>query len=390
MQDELSEIFPDDAGGIKRFFHDMANIISGMRSPKQRQSGLTIEETRTTSARSYIESLIADWRLRRILGSLGTREPYSSIPLLAAMWDLMGNEGIWYPMGGMGAFCNRLVRAVTGRDRQSGALAEIRLGVQVKQIRVKNGRAEGVTLGDGTTIEASHIVSNADFKATFLSLLDPDSMPERWVRAVARAKQTGSVFQVCLGLETSKFDVSAFSEESRLIYRRGGLLSEFQEPDWSAGKVDPQVLAGQELEISLVSREDPMLAPPHGSAVVIRTEADHTHFVKYRPTMGRRTSSYKEYKTRLAEGLIHEIRRLLPGLEQAIQVMDVATPLTFEDQGGRSQGAVAGWSWDYEDNRDYRPMELIQTPIRGLYMVGYQLLLEGAGPSEEPRIPVSG
>ncbi|UCD87213.1 MAG: hypothetical protein JSV01_05485 [Desulfobacterales bacterium] len=91
--------------------------------------------------------------------------------------------------------------------------------------------------------------------------------------------------------------------------------------------------------------------------------------------------------------------------------MDVATPLTFEDQGGRSQGAVAGWSWDYQDNRDYRPLELIRTPIRGLYMVGYQaywalfmggiptalesgqrvaeLLLGGAGPLEEVRIPVA-
>jgi phytoene dehydrogenase-like protein len=411
IQEELSGIFPNEAEAIKTFFHDMAHIISGVRSPKQRENGSMPEPTRGISAREYIESLITDWRLCRILGSLGTREPYSSIPLLAAMWDLMGNEGIWYPKGGMGAFCNRLVRAVTGSDQHSGALAEIRLRIPVKQIRVKNGRAAGVTLGDGTTIEASNIVSNADFKATFLNLLDPNSMPERWVRAVARARQTGSVFQVCLGLETSKLDVSAFSQESRLIYRRGSHLNEIQEPDWSAGEVDPKVLAGQELEISLVSREDPMLAPPNGSVVVIRTEADHTHFMKYRPTMGGRMSSYKEYKTRLAEGLIHETSRLLPGLEQAIQVMDVATPLTFEDQGGRSQGAVAGWSWDYEDNRDYRPLELIQTPIRGLYMVGYQaysalfmggvptaiesgrrvaeLLLVGAGPSEEVRIPVS-
>ena len=49
-----------------------------------------------------------------------------------------------------------------------------------------------------------------------------------------------------------------------------------------------------------------------------------------------------------------------------------ATPLTFEDQGGRSGGAVAGWSWDYEDFRDDQPKELIGTPINGLYMAGYQ------------------
>lgn len=40
------------------------------------------------------------------------------------------------------------------------------------------------------------------------------------------------------------------------------------------------------------------------------------------------------------------------GLRESIRIMDVATPLTFEDQGGRSEGAIAGWSWDYEDSQD--------------------------------------
>ena len=53
-------------------------------------------------------------------------------------------------------------------------------------------------------------------------------------------------------------------------------------------------------------------------------------------------------------------------------MIDIATPLTFQDRGGRSEGAVAGWSWDYEDSRDTRPRELVLTPVAGLYMAGYQ------------------
>jgi len=89
--------------------------------------------------------------------------------------------------------------------------------------------------------------------------------------------------------------------------------------------------------------------------------------------------------------------------------MDAATPRTFEDQGGRSGGAVAGWSGDYEDFRDDQPKELIGTPIKGLYMAGYQAfsalfmggiptamesgqraakaVLEGAPPTEKILIP---
>jgi len=46
------------------------------------------------------------------LGSIGTRESYSGLPLLAAMWNLMCEEGIWYPIDGMKSFCERLVKAV--------------------------------------------------------------------------------------------------------------------------------------------------------------------------------------------------------------------------------------------------------------------------------------
>jgi len=87
----------------------------------------------------------------------------------------------------------------------------------------------------------------------------------------------------------------------------------------------------------------------------------------------------------------------------------VSTPLTFEEQGGRSEGAVAGWSWDYEDVHDDRPRELVKTPVKGLYMAGYQAfsalfmggvptaiesgkraakaVLQGDGPVEEIMLP---
>jgi phytoene dehydrogenase-like protein len=168
-------------------------------------------------------------------------------------------------------------------------------------------------------------------------------------------------------------------------------------------------MAGQELEVSLWSLENPQLAPDGGAVIVVRTEADYAHFRQYRPAEGRRTDGYRKYKMRLAEALVREVSNLVPGLEHAVVVMDVATPLTFEERGGRSQGAVAGWSWNYEDNPSYHPSELVQTPIHGLYMAGYQAysalfmgglpmamasgrraaeaFLRGTGPMYEVRIP---
>jgi all-trans-retinol 13,14-reductase len=402
---ELAKSFPTDAEAVQRFFKDMNELISPQKSP---DSNLTHSiPSSKTSAFEYLHRMIRDWRLRRILGSIGTREPYSGLPLLAAMWNLMSYEGIWFPEEGMQSFCERLVKAAVGINENRG---EIRLNKDVAKIRADQGKVLGVILKDGTQIDSSSVISNADYKTAFLKLMDPKMIPPEWYDAVSRARQTGSVFQVCLGVDTGKADLSAFRKASRLIYRRSGRNDQERDSlDWNFQEIDPDVLADQELEVSLWGKDWEMVSSEGRAPIVIRAEAEYNHFAKYRLGWRQRSPEYQEYKTRLAQGLIREIDHLIPGLEKAIFVMDVATPLTFEDQGGRSGGAVAGWSWDYEDFRDDQPKELIGTPIKGLYMAGYQAfsalfmggvptamesgkraaraVLQGMGPTEKILIP---
>ncbi len=404
MVKELSRLFPADAKGVEQFFKDIDESLSKQNRDLNRSKPA---QTREISASDYLHGLIKDWRLRCILGSIGTREPYSGLPLLAAMWNLMSHEGIWFPEEGMQPFCERLGSAVVGKSNGSG---QIRLNQEVAQIRVDQGKVLGVRLRGGTEIGASSVISNADFKTTFLKLTDPKTIPPEWYDAVARSRQTGSVFQVCLGVDTSKADLSAFEKASRLIFRRNGKnVREAGDIDWKSQGIDPEALAGQELEVSLWGKDWESISSKERVTIVIRAEAEYSHFAKYRLGWRKRSPNYTEYKTRLAHALIQEIDHLIPGLEKAILVMDVATPLTFEDQGGRSGGAVAGWSWDYENFRDDQPKELIRTPIKGLYMAGIQAfsalfmggvptamesgkraakaVLEGTGPVEKISIP---
>jgi phytoene dehydrogenase-like protein len=395
LVNKFSVFFPSDARGIGQFFKEMGNRVS---------DALTPVKIPDISASEYLHGQIRDPRLRRILGSIGTREPYSSLSLLAAMWNLMCRQGIWYPREGMQAFCERWIKAVT----PSG---EIRLGKEVARIRVGQGQVAGVTLRNGTEIDSVSVITNADYKNTFLNLLDPEALSPNWHRAVSEAHQTGSIIQICLGVDIAKVDLSAFEDASRLIYRRAMDESSERELNWNLEEIDPDVLASQELEVSLWGKNDRTIAPTGEAVIVIRTEAEHSHFKRFRSPKKRRVPEYQGYKNRLGQSLIREIEHLLPGLGKAILVMDVATPLTFEDQGGRSGGAVAGWSWDYEDFKDNQPRELIRTPIRGLYMAGYQAfsalfmggvptaiksgkraakaVLEEAGPTEEIPIPLS-
>ncbi len=411
LANDLKKTFPEDACGLETFFRDTADIIAAMGSPQEKNNAALLEQTAKTSAAEYFKHNVTNWKLQKVLGSLGTHEPYGSMALVAAMWNLMVNQGIWYPEGGMRSFCHRLVQAVAENGNNQNPLGEIRMGAEVKAIHVQHGKVAGILLADGNQVRTEKVISNADFKTTFLKLVDPGMLPDQWRQGLARAKQTGSVFQVCLGLDTSKADLSAFSQASRLLYRRAGEASG-QSPrtmDWMANEVDPEALAGQELEMSLLSKEDPALAPKGGHVLAIRTEADHGHFSHFRSPAKTRAPFYKHYKMRLAQALIGEAGKVVSGLQDAVQVVDVATPLTFEDQGGRSEGAVAGWSWDYEDTTDYEPAELIRTPIHGLFMAGYQAysnlfmggvptamvsgqkaaeyLLAGAGPTVKLKIP---
>lgn len=168
-------------------------------------------------------------------------------------------------------------------------------------------------------------------------------------------------------------------------------------------------LAAQELEICLWSDDDPGLAPEGGAVLVIRAPAGYGLFSKFLGENGRRNAGYTDYKMRLANAIVSEVSNLAPGLAGAISVMDVATPLTFEARGGRYGGAVAGWSQDYRDSRDFVLRELVRTPVSGLYMAGYQAfswlftggvptaiesgvraadaLLEGVGPASEVTVP---
>jgi len=402
LQAAFIQTFPREAAGIIRFFETVERLFLLLRRPYAEENRIALEAAAAVSARDFLEPLIRDWRLRRVLGSQGVSEPYAALPLLAAMWGLMTEEGIWVPEGGLRVLGGLLKQAIL----ESGGQGEIRLGAEVARIRTQRGKVAGVSLASGEELEAPVVVSNGDFKTTFLQLLERSEVPEALYREVAEARQTGSNLQVSVGLEAQKADLSAFTRGSRIIYQGE---REEPPPDWAAPEINPRSLAAGPLELCLWSADDPALAAPGRAVLVIRAEADYGHFARFRTGRSRRRPGYREYKLGLGRALAAEVEKIIPGLTGAMEILDVATPLTFADQGGRSGGAVAGWSWNYEDSRDGTPRELIRTPVGGLFMVGYQAfsslflggvptalesgnraaayILEGRGPVGEFHLP---
>ncbi len=365
MKKELKKLFPADAEAVESFFTEVRNLDLSSNAHHDKASRQAMEKAANTPAQEFLGRRVSDYRLRRILGSMGAREPYSNMLLIGAMWLLLCEQGIWYPQGGVHDLAQRLSDMISQNKS-----CEVRLGAAVDEILVEKGRVQGVRLASGEKITAGSVVSNADFKRTFLELIRPEYIPPEFLSQVESARQTESVFQVCLGVHADSVDLGAFKHGTRIIYQRHPRAGEGT--DRRLAGIDADELAAQELEISLWSDDGPDLAPAGKAVIVIRTEADYNHFSRFRTGPLQRTAEYGDYKMKLGRALVSEASSVVPGLSESIEVMDVATPLTFSDRGGRSEGAVAGWSWDFEDNRDYEARALLDTPVAGLYMAGYQ------------------
>ena len=87
--------------------------------------------------------------------------------------------------GGLGS----LSAALASAARAAGA--EIRTGVEVSRIDVKDGRATGVTLKSGEVLDAKAVVSNADPRRTLLGMVDPIHLAPGFLARIRTYRSAG-------------------------------------------------------------------------------------------------------------------------------------------------------------------------------------------------------
>jgi len=79
--------------------------------------------------------------------------------------------------------------------------------------------------------------------------------------------------------------------------------------------------------------------------------------------------AYNKEKLRLADLLIDKIEKMfLPGLRKAIEVKEVATPLTNLRFTSNPRGAIYGWDQTLDNSGQRRFPQ--KTPVRNLYLSG--------------------
>ncbi len=292
----------------------------------------------------------------------GPYQPGTAIGLLFHLLsggehELQGFYG--HVMGGMGA----ITQALAASGRKLGA--EIRTSAPVAQIDVRDGRARGVVLEDGTEIRARIVLSNADPKRTFLKMVAASELPSEFLHSIRGIKMEGPCAKVNLVLDAEpKFtgtspDATALE---RTFYTLVPSLA-FAERCYDIAKFGE---IPEELWVDCVvsSNADPSLAPA-GKHIL-------TCFVQYVP-YHLRQGHWDENREVLGNRVIKKIAEYAPNVPHAIVARQVLTPLDLERTYGLTEGNIFHGDLRLEQLFFMRPVSgwsQYRTPIDGLYLCG--------------------
>lgn len=292
----------------------------------------------------------------------GPYQPGTAIGLLFHLLsggehELQGFYG--HVMGGMGA----ITQALAASGRKLGA--EIRTSTPVAQIDVRDGRARGVVLEDGTEIRARIVLSNADPKRTFLKMVAASQLPNEFLHAIRGIKMEGPCAKVNLVLDAEPRFTGTSPDATaleRTFYTLVPSLA-FAERCYDIAKFGE---IPEELWVDCVvsSNADPSLAPA-GKHIL-------TCFVQYVP-YHLRQGNWDENRELLGDRVIRKIAEYAPNVPNAIIARQVLTPLDLERTYGLTEGNIFHGDLRLEQLFFMRPVSgwsQYRTPIDGLYLCG--------------------
>jgi phytoene dehydrogenase-like protein len=292
----------------------------------------------------------------------GPYQPGTAIGLLFHLLsggehELQGFYG--HVIGGMGS----ITQALAASGRKLGV--EIRTSSPVAQIAIRNGRASGVILEDGTEIRGRIVLSNADPKRTFLGMVPARELPESFLDEVRRIKMDGPCAKVNMVLaEEPRFTgtPAAATPLERTFYTLVPSL-EFAERCYDIAKFGE---IPQELWVDCVvsSNADDSLAPA-GKHIL-------TCFVQYVP-YSLRQGTWDENRELLGDRVVKKIAEFAPNVPSSILAGQVLTPLDLERTYGLTEGNIFHGDLRLEQLFFMRPVpgwSQYRTPIEGLYLCG--------------------
>jgi phytoene dehydrogenase-like protein len=260
--------------------------------------------------------------------------------------------------GGMGA----LTQAMASAAKAAGA--EIRSGVEVIEIRVKDGSATGVLLSTGEEIAAKAVVSNTDPKRTLLKLIDSTHLSPDFVQKLQHYRGNGTVAKVNLALSglpnftaIKNGSTNALKGRIHIGHEIDYLERAFDESKYGNFSRQPY------LEAMIPSLTDPTLAPDGKHVMSI--------YMQYAPY--KLKGDWESQRRELGQTVVKTLAQYAPNLPELILTHQIITPLDLEEKYGLTGGQIFHGDLALDQFFTMRPLldwARYRTPIQNLYLCG--------------------
>ena len=323
---KLIKEWPQEAPSIRRYFKDahkasrglaLRAVVNGLPIPVQAPSRWLLSKffplTQVT-LHTYMEQHFRDPMLKALLsaqwGLYGPPPAQSAFGFHALIAVLHYKDGAAYPIGGPRELGRSIIAALQRRN------VELRWRHAVRQIRIANGRCQGVQVEDTDAsevyvVDAPCVISDAGVRNTFGPLL-PEGQRERFAGELARLPAEPSAVMLFIGLDTSPARFGVSGENHWLI----------PDSDHDQGYRRPP--GDGALYISFGSLNDPAAG---WHTIEIMSLVDPADFQRWAAITNRNADlGYQDLKESIRNKLLGRLETLLPGIGAHIVFSEIATP----------------------------------------------------------------
>ncbi len=277
----------------------------------------------------------------------------------------------YYPKGGFQSISNALADFIT---RNGG---QIRYRTLVDSILMDKRKARGIKLDTGEEIRARYVVSNSDARRTFLSLLPSDATKETFKRKLRETPVSESAIFVFLGVDIPADELPV--KNCPHIF----FVPDYRGIDMLDSLDDENCYSRAPFQLCIPSLHDPLMSPEGKTSMVIQAVAFMDYGDRWQTLEGKREDNYKAFKEKVADQLIANAEKIIPGLRDKIVYKSVATPFTCERYTLNSEGASAGWTYNplTAINTGSEGFKGFMTPVKNLYLAGHWTMSPGGAPA---------
>lgn len=300
--------------------------------------------------RSYHEAVKASFRDPRMIqlfdrfATYNGSSPFRTPATFAIIPYVELALGGWYVRGGLYSIAESLAKIAARKG------VSIRTGTACREILIRDGRAAGVKLVDGSVLEGEAVVVNADALYAYERLIPAEALPKEAPAKLSNGELSTSGFVLLLGIDKTYPHLAHHN-----LFFSPDYAKEFE--DIFERQLPPEEPT---VYVSVSSKSDPAMAPAAGSNlfVMVNVPAIQHHFD------WRRTAA--DYRRRVLD-------RLkgcgFEDIESHIRVERMITPSDLENRFHAFHGAIYGFA-SHSAGASFRRLRNRSRDIRGLYFAG--------------------